>query len=162
VYKLLLRLLRFKTILDYLFAACVFSSISLWLLLCPVFTTSRWLVCTVDIISAQQGSFFWLQNKEGLTLIGVFPLSLAKKGTLTPEKRTLLHSDQSVCVWAVVYNKGIVNVLINLCARYDQVGCSYLYDIDAHLDVIGPRSGSKPFVIDATRYGNVARFINHR
>ncbi|KAG0602145.1 hypothetical protein M758_11G162800 [Ceratodon purpureus] len=45
--------------------------------------------------------------------------------------------------------------------RYDQVGCSYLYDIDAHLDVIGSRSGSRPFVIDATRYGNVARFINH-
>ena len=72
-----------------------------------------------------------------------------------------MHNDQSVCVWAVVY-KGIVKVLTSLCTRYDQVGCSYLYDIDAHLDVIGSRSGSRPFVIDATRYGNVARFINHR
>lgn len=45
--------------------------------------------------------------------------------------------------------------------RYDQVGCSYLYNIDAHLDVIGSKSVSKPFVIDATKYGNVARFINH-
>lgn len=45
--------------------------------------------------------------------------------------------------------------------RYDQVGCSYLYNIDAHLDVIGARSVSKPYVIDATTYGNVARFINH-
>jgi len=46
--------------------------------------------------------------------------------------------------------------------RYDQDGCSYLYDIDAHLDVTGSRAGAKPFVIDATKYGNVARFINHR
>uniref|UniRef100_A0A7I4BQG6 Uncharacterized protein n=1 Tax=Physcomitrium patens TaxID=3218 RepID=A0A7I4BQG6_PHYPA len=45
--------------------------------------------------------------------------------------------------------------------RYDQVGCSYLYNIDAHLDVVGVKSISKPFVIDATKYGNVARFINH-
>lgn len=45
--------------------------------------------------------------------------------------------------------------------RYDKEGCSYLYDIDAHIDV-GRRKRSKPFVIDATKYGNVARFINHR
>jgi hypothetical protein len=37
-----------------------------------------------------------------------------------------------------------------------------LYNIDAHLDVTNGRRKSKPFVIDATRYGNVARFINHR
>ncbi|BBN17097.1 protein MpSUVR2 [Marchantia polymorpha subsp. ruderalis] len=45
--------------------------------------------------------------------------------------------------------------------RYDQVGCSYLYDIDAHLDISGTGRRSKPFVIDATSQGNVARFINH-
>ena len=48
------------------------------------------------------------------------------------------------------------------CLRYDKDGCSYLYDIDAHLDVTGSRAGVKPFVIDATKHGNVARFINHR
>lgn len=44
--------------------------------------------------------------------------------------------------------------------RYDKEGCSYLYDIDAHIDtrLLGR---TKPFVIDATKYGNVARFINH-
>ncbi|XP_073391903.1 uncharacterized protein [Physcomitrium patens] len=45
--------------------------------------------------------------------------------------------------------------------RYDQDGCSYLYDIDAHLDMSISRAGAKPFVIDATKHGNVARFINH-
>ncbi|KAL2612937.1 hypothetical protein R1flu_024629 [Riccia fluitans] len=45
--------------------------------------------------------------------------------------------------------------------RYDQVGCSYLYDIDAHIDISGTGRRSKPFVIDATSQGNVARFINH-
>ncbi|CAM6129157.1 unnamed protein product [Calypogeia fissa] len=45
--------------------------------------------------------------------------------------------------------------------RYDQVGCSYLYDIDAHLDTSGRVGRAKPFVIDATKHGNVARFINH-
>ncbi|KAL3680164.1 hypothetical protein R1sor_023120 [Riccia sorocarpa] len=45
--------------------------------------------------------------------------------------------------------------------RYDQVGCSYLYDIDAHIDISGRGRRCKPFVIDATSQGNVARFINH-
>eukprot|EP00250_Pteridium_aquilinum_P014879 c22256_g1_i1 orf=87-4457(-) len=44
--------------------------------------------------------------------------------------------------------------------RYDKEGCSYLYDIDAHIHM-GRRGRPKPFVIDATKYGNVARFINH-
>lgn len=54
-----------------------------------------------------------------------------------------------------------VSQLCCVC-RYDQVGCSYLYDIDAHLDISGTGRRSKPFVIDATSQGNVARFINHR
>ena len=48
--------------------------------------------------------------------------------------------------------------------RYDLEGCSYLYDIDAHIDDGNARmfDGRMPYVIDATKYGNVARFINHR
>lgn len=47
--------------------------------------------------------------------------------------------------------------------RYDQDGCSYLYDIDAHIDgARGLSEGTVPYVIDATKYGNVSRFINHR
>ncbi|XP_077233209.1 histone-lysine N-methyltransferase SUVR5 isoform X2 [Tasmannia lanceolata] len=46
--------------------------------------------------------------------------------------------------------------------RYDNEGCSYLYDIDAHLDdMSGLNEGTVPYVIDATKYGNVSRFINH-
>ncbi|KAJ7550851.1 hypothetical protein O6H91_07G121600 [Diphasiastrum complanatum] len=45
--------------------------------------------------------------------------------------------------------------------RYDTIGCSYLYDIDVHLDTSASRRGAKPFVIDATKFGNVSRFINH-
>lgn len=45
--------------------------------------------------------------------------------------------------------------------RYDIEGCSYLYDIDAHIDEANGLSGMVPYVIDATHYGNVSRFINH-
>lgn len=46
--------------------------------------------------------------------------------------------------------------------RCDSNGCSYLYDIDAHMDgARGMNEGTVPYVIDATRYGNVSRFINH-
>lgn len=45
--------------------------------------------------------------------------------------------------------------------RYDNEGCSYLYDIDAHIDTTDLIDGVQPYVIDATKYGNVARFINH-
>ncbi|KAF9620203.1 hypothetical protein IFM89_010938 [Coptis chinensis] len=41
-------------------------------------------------------------------------------------------------------------------------GCSYMYKIDAHIDdMSGPTDGSVSHMIDATRYGNVSRFINH-
>ncbi|XP_042493601.1 histone-lysine N-methyltransferase SUVR5-like isoform X2 [Macadamia integrifolia] len=47
--------------------------------------------------------------------------------------------------------------------RYDTEGCSYLYDIDTHInDLNGLTEGAVPYVIDATKYGNVSRFINHR
>ncbi|KAJ4963447.1 hypothetical protein NE237_023386 [Protea cynaroides] len=46
--------------------------------------------------------------------------------------------------------------------RYDTEGCSYLYDIDTHInDLNGLSEGAVPYVIDATKYGNVSRFINH-
>ena len=45
--------------------------------------------------------------------------------------------------------------------RYDNEGCSYLYDIDAHIDTTDLIDGVQPYVIDATKYGNVARSINH-
>ncbi|XP_020530211.1 histone-lysine N-methyltransferase SUVR5 isoform X1 [Amborella trichopoda] len=45
--------------------------------------------------------------------------------------------------------------------RYDNEGCSYLYDIDAHIGSSGFVEAVPPYVIDATNYGNVARFINH-
>lgn len=40
--------------------------------------------------------------------------------------------------------------------------CSYLYDINAHIGQGGLTEGMIPHVIDATRFGNVSRFINHR
>lgn len=47
--------------------------------------------------------------------------------------------------------------------RYRKEGCSYLYDIDAHMnDMSRLMEGQVPYVIDATNYGNVSRFINHR
>ncbi|XP_043710754.1 histone-lysine N-methyltransferase SUVR5-like isoform X2 [Telopea speciosissima] len=46
--------------------------------------------------------------------------------------------------------------------RYDTEGCSYLYDIDTHINNLnGLTEGAVPYVIDATKYGNVSRFINH-
>lgn len=45
--------------------------------------------------------------------------------------------------------------------RYNKGGCSYLYDIDPHIATNEFMEETKPYVIDATNYGNVARFINH-
>jgi [histone H3]-lysine9 N-trimethyltransferase EHMT len=49
-------------------------------------------------------------------------------------------------------------------ARYDAIGCSYLWT--PHLDPtatmsLTARKQLEPFTIDANYYGNVARFINH-
>jgi hypothetical protein len=47
--------------------------------------------------------------------------------------------------------------------RYGKEGCSYLYEIDAHVnDMSRLIEGQVRYVIDATKYGNVSRFINHR
>ncbi|VAI48545.1 unnamed protein product [Triticum turgidum subsp. durum] len=41
-------------------------------------------------------------------------------------------------------------------------GCSYLLDIASHIDRERVKTlGTTPYMIDATRYGNVSRFINH-
>lgn len=46
--------------------------------------------------------------------------------------------------------------------RYGSEGCSYFYKIDAHInDVSRLIEEQAPYVIDATKYGNVSRFINH-
>ncbi|XP_022857934.1 histone-lysine N-methyltransferase, H3 lysine-36 specific-like [Olea europaea var. sylvestris] len=51
----------------------------------------------------------------------------------------------------------------NRCNRYDKESCRYFYEIDAHInDVSRLIDGPVPYVIDATNYGNISRFINHR
>ncbi|XP_061338628.1 histone-lysine N-methyltransferase SUVR5-like [Gastrolobium bilobum] len=46
--------------------------------------------------------------------------------------------------------------------RYGKEHCSYFYDIDSHVnDMSRMIEGQARYVIDATRYGNVSRFINN-
>ncbi|KAK4416270.1 Histone-lysine N-methyltransferase SUVR5 [Sesamum alatum] len=46
--------------------------------------------------------------------------------------------------------------------RYGKEGCGYFYEIDAHInDMSRLIEGQVPYVIDATNYGNVSRYINH-
>ncbi|WCJ30996.1 Histone-lysine N-methyltransferase SUVR5 [Euphorbia peplus] len=46
--------------------------------------------------------------------------------------------------------------------RYGEQGCSYMYGIDARTNDMSRLIGEQEdFVIDATKYGNVSRFINH-
>lgn len=45
--------------------------------------------------------------------------------------------------------------------RFNNAGCNYIYDINAH---VGPQclnEGTVSYVVDATNFGNVSRFINH-
>ncbi|RYQ80435.1 hypothetical protein Ahy_Scaffold1g106850 isoform B [Arachis hypogaea] len=46
--------------------------------------------------------------------------------------------------------------------RYGTEHCSYFYDIDDHVnDMSRLIEGQAHYIIDATKYGNVSRFINH-
>ncbi|XP_060193167.1 histone-lysine N-methyltransferase SUVR5 isoform X2 [Lycium barbarum] len=46
--------------------------------------------------------------------------------------------------------------------RYGTEGCGYFLEIDAHVnDMSRLIEGQSPYVIDATNYGNVSRYINH-
>ncbi|KAM6564508.1 hypothetical protein CsatB_024506 [Cannabis sativa] len=46
--------------------------------------------------------------------------------------------------------------------RYGKEGCSYIYEIDSHVnDMSRLIECQARYAIDATQYGNVARFINH-
>ncbi|KAM3363600.1 histone-lysine N-methyltransferase SUVR5 isoform X2 [Capsicum galapagoense] len=46
--------------------------------------------------------------------------------------------------------------------RYGAEGCRYFLEIDAHIDDMSRLiEGQSPYVIDATNYGNVSRYINH-
>ncbi|KAL3525757.1 hypothetical protein ACH5RR_014129 [Cinchona calisaya] len=46
--------------------------------------------------------------------------------------------------------------------RYGNDGCRYIYEIDAQIsDISRLTEGQVSFVIDATNYGNVSRYINH-
>lgn len=79
---------------------------------------------------------------------------------------------------AISYTLGIVDVLCScgivffsfrkLTRKYlnsseSKSGCSYLLDIASHIDRERVKTlGTTAYMIDATRYGNVSRFINHR
>ncbi|XWS45352.1 hypothetical protein CRYUN_Cryun15aG0129500 [Craigia yunnanensis] len=50
----------------------------------------------------------------------------------------------------------------NRLTRYDRDGCDYMYNVDSHInDMSRLIEGQVRYVIDATKYGNVSRFINH-
>nr|GLL18813.1 histone-lysine N-methyltransferase SUVR5 isoform X1 [Ipomoea trifida] len=47
-------------------------------------------------------------------------------------------------------------------SRYGREGCAYLLEIDTHInDMSRLVEGQSPYVIDATNYGNISRYINH-
>uniref|UniRef100_A0A7C9CQX8 [Histone H3]-lysine(4) N-trimethyltransferase n=1 Tax=Opuntia streptacantha TaxID=393608 RepID=A0A7C9CQX8_OPUST len=46
--------------------------------------------------------------------------------------------------------------------RYGKAGCYYFYDVGTHMRLMNDLMGSQEnYVIDATKYGNVSRFLNH-
>ncbi|KAK1300118.1 Histone-lysine N-methyltransferase SUVR5 [Acorus calamus] len=46
--------------------------------------------------------------------------------------------------------------------RYHNDGLRYLFDINAHINnLVALTEGTVPYMIDASKYGNIARFINH-
>ncbi|XVF59547.1 hypothetical protein PTKIN_Ptkin07bG0284900 [Pterospermum kingtungense] len=50
----------------------------------------------------------------------------------------------------------------NRLTRYDKDGCNYMYIVDSRInDMSRLIEGQGRYVIDATKYGNVSRFINH-
>ncbi|KAK6258422.1 SET domain - like 1 [Theobroma cacao] len=50
----------------------------------------------------------------------------------------------------------------NRLTRYGRDGCNYMYNIDSHInDMSRLIEGQVRYIIDATKYGNVSRFINH-
>ncbi|OMO56824.1 hypothetical protein CCACVL1_26247 [Corchorus capsularis] len=50
----------------------------------------------------------------------------------------------------------------NRLTRYGKDGCNYMYNIDSNInDMSRLVEGQARYVIDATKYGNVSRFINH-
>ena len=56
-----------------------------------------------------------------------------------------------------------VPLSLSLENRYSTEGCGYFYEIDARInDMSRLMEGQVSYVIDATNYGNVSRYINHR
>ncbi|XP_022775257.1 histone-lysine N-methyltransferase SUVR5-like isoform X2 [Durio zibethinus] len=50
----------------------------------------------------------------------------------------------------------------NRLTRYDRDGFNFMYNVDSHInDMSRLIEGQVRYVIDATKYGNVSRFINH-
>ena len=67
----------------------------------------------------------------------------------------------TVCVY--YYHAISTEWILVVFLRYGNEGCNYLYEIDAHInDMSRLIEGQVRHVIDATIYGNVSRFINHR
>ncbi|KAM7250494.1 hypothetical protein ACFE04_022377 [Oxalis oulophora] len=65
-----------------------------------------------------------------------------------------------VCEWiGEVLDKLEAN---NRQSRYGKDGCGYMYNVNAQInDMSRIIEGQTQYVIDATKYGNVSRFINH-
>ena len=47
--------------------------------------------------------------------------------------------------------------------RYGREGCGFIFEVDAHVnDMSRLIEGESSYAIDATKHGNVSRYINHR